>query len=103
MTSSLEAQLAWRITTAGITPPVVEFVFAKPRRWRFDFSWPEKMIAVEVEGGTWARGRHTRGEGFRGDCEKYNAAQLMGWAVYRFTADMITDGTALATIIEAMK
>jgi len=57
--------------------------------WRFDFAWPDKLIAVELEGGVWARGRHVRGRGYESDCEKYNLAQSLGWSVYRFTSGML--------------
>ena len=62
-----------------------EFRFHKVRRWRFDFAIPELKIAIEIEGGSWTQGRHTRGAGFQGDMEKYNTAQLMGWKVLRYT------------------
>lgn len=55
--------------------------------WRFDFAWPALKLAVELQGGTWIRGRHNRGGGFRGDCEKMNAAQLAGWTVLQYTTD----------------
>ena len=70
--------------------------------WRFDFAWPERKIAAEIEGGTWARGRHTRGAGFEGDCRKYNAATLHGWRVFRFTGAMVKSGEALQVIEEAL-
>jgi hypothetical protein len=54
-------------------PPQAEFTFAKPRKWRFDFAWPEHRAAVELEGGIHIGGRHTRGVGFEKDMEKYNA------------------------------
>jgi len=41
------------------------------------------MVALEVEGGVWTGGRHTRGAGFIEDMEKYNAAACMGWFVLR--------------------
>ena len=41
------------------------------------------MIAVEIEGGVWIGGRHTRGKGFLRDIEKYNEAAAMGWRVFR--------------------
>ena len=52
------------------------------------------MVAVEVEGGVWTGGRHTRGKGFEADCEKYNAATERGWRVLRVTPKMIADGRA---------
>ena len=63
--------------------------------WRFDMAWPRLMLAVEVEGGIWARGRHVRGKGFEADCEKYNEAALAGWRVLRVTGAMVQDGRAL--------
>jgi hypothetical protein len=85
------------------------------RAWRFDVCWMEYRVAVELEGGVnsvpvkcprcqymvkWknkhngkrdmqvytAMGRHTRGEGFREDCAKYNAATSLGWRVLRYTS-----------------
>lgn len=75
-----------------------EYRFAPPRRWRFDLAWPERRIAVEVEGGTWSGGRHVRGGGYRRDVDKYNEAARLGWAVFRVTADMVRDGRALSLI-----
>lgn len=71
-----------------------EFRFAPPRKWRFDFAWPKIRLAVEVEGATWAQGRHTRGSGFESDLEKYNTAALMGWTVLRFTTKQAKSGEA---------
>ena len=80
--------------------PEREFQFAKPRRWRFDFAWPKYMLAVEIEGGVWSQGRHTRGVGFVADCEKYNTATLMGWRVLRFPTQHATNGYASSVIAE---
>jgi very-short-patch-repair endonuclease len=68
---------------------VREFRFHAVRRWRFDFAIPGLLLAVEFEGGAWTGGRHTRGSGFVKDCEKYNAAAVLGWGVLRFTTDML--------------
>ena len=75
--------------------PQREFRFHPERRWRFDFAWPDRKVAMEVEGGVWSGGRHTRGAGFEGDCEKYNIAVLAGWKVLRVTARHIKSGAAL--------
>ena len=35
----------------GIAEPVYEYKFHPTRRWRFDLAWPDKKVAVEVQGG----------------------------------------------------
>lgn len=72
-----------------------EFRFDRSRRWRFDFAWPEAMLAVEIDGGTWAGGRHARGAGFESDCTKHNAATLEGWSIMRFTGTQVREGEAI--------
>jgi hypothetical protein len=62
---------------------VTEHKFHPSRKWRFDFAFPEVMIALEIEGGVWTKGRHTRGTGFINDIGKYNEATMMGWRVLR--------------------
>jgi hypothetical protein len=103
--SELELLLAAQIETAGIQEPEREWIFHPTRKWRFDFAFPYLVppLAIEVEGGTWARGRHTRGKGFEQDCIKYNAAALLNWRVLRFTGDMVRDGRAIATIVEMFR
>lgn len=69
--------------------PVSEHRFDETRRWRFDYAWPELHVALEVEGGIWTHGRHTRGAGYLADLEKYSTAAAMGWAVIRVTPDQL--------------
>lgn len=71
--------------------------------WRFDFAFPAAGLAVEVEGGGWAGGRHTRGAGFAEDLRKYEAAMLLGWTVYRCDAAMVRSGQAAKTIQELIR
>lgn len=100
--SELENTLYGQIQALGLPLPTLEHRFHPVRRWRLDFSWIDLKLAVEVEGGTWARGRHTRGGGFEKDCMKYNAAVLAGWRVLRFTGAMVKDGRAIAMIERAL-
>lgn len=65
---------------------IAELVFHPSRKWRFDIAIPERKIAIEYEGIFSAKSRHTSVKGFTGDCDKYNAAQLLGWIVLRYTA-----------------
>ena len=67
----------------GAPAPVAEHKFAPDRRWRFDYAWTDAKIALEVEGGVWAGGRHTSSKGFVGDMAKYNRAAVLGWRVLR--------------------
>ena len=96
--TALEDALAFQIRAAKLPEPVREHVFSKPRRWRFDFAWPYHKLAVEVEGGIWAAGRHNRPLGMLADMEKYNAALLLDWRVLRVAGQHIKSGDALAWI-----
>lgn len=80
-----------------------EFRFHPTRRWRFDYCWPDEMVALEKEGGIWQKSRHTTGKGYTGDCEKYSEANILGWCVIRATTDMIKDGTALDMVERALR
>lgn len=96
--SNLEALLLEQITAAGIEQPVTEHKFHPKRRWRFDLCWPNDLLAVEVEGGTWINGRHNRGSGFEKDAEKYAEAMCLGWTVLRVTGSQICTGKAIKWI-----
>jgi len=103
MSSALEATFALQLASLHAPGAHREYRFNDARRWRFDFAWPERMLAVEIEGGTWMRGRHTNGAGYRADCEKYNTATLAGWKVLRYTADSVNDWTAARQVAEVLK
>lgn len=66
-----------------------ELRFHPKRRWRFDFAFENANVAIEVDGGAYSQGRHTRGAGYEADCEKLNTAALHGWTVFRVTPGMI--------------
>jgi very-short-patch-repair endonuclease len=84
-------------------PPARQYIFHPGRKWAFDFAFPGRLLAVEIEGGTWSHGRHTRGVGFAADCAKYNAAALDGWRVLRYTTEMVKAGAAIAQVEEALR
>lgn len=74
----------WYWLANGIPAPQREYLFHPSRQWRLDFAWPAQLVAVEIEGGIWKKGRHVRGRGYRDDLEKYNALALAGWRLLRF-------------------
>ena len=67
-----------------------EYRFHHERRWRADFAHVGARVLIEIEGGIWVNGRHNRAAGFNADLEKYLAAGLAGWRVFRFGPDQIT-------------
>ena len=75
-----------------------EFKFHSSRKWRADFHLKGRMILIEVEGGIWSGGRHTRGKGYIGDMEKYNAAAMLGYQVIRFSTEQVKSGLAIQQI-----
>src|SRR5690606_15609007 len=90
--SPLEDRLLKQVIEAGVPEPQREFRFHPTRKWRFDFAWPDAMIAVEVEGAVFSGGRHSRGAGMVADMNKYNTAALLGWTVLRVASPHITKG-----------
>lgn len=99
--SAGEAAFALHCRAHNLTP-VAEYRFAPPRRWRADFAFVEEKLLIEIEGGTWSMGRHTRGAGFEADCEKYNAATAHGWRILRFTPAMVKSGSAITIVREIL-
>lgn len=95
--NEFEAKLARELKTLKIEFEQ-EFEFHPKRKWRADFHLIDKKILVEVEGGIWSGGRHTRGKGYLGDMEKYNAATMMGFQVIRFSTDQVKSGHAIQQI-----
>lgn len=86
----------------GLPAPVPEHRFCE-RRWRLDYAWPEHKVALEVEGGVWTRGRHTRGQGYTNDMKKYNRAALEGWTLIRRTPDQLLTGETLDMVRAAVE
>jgi very-short-patch-repair endonuclease len=92
--------MTWEIY--GLGQPEEEYPFHPTRKWRFDYAWIDRKIAVEVDGGIWIRGRSGRGgahslpTNILRDMEKSNEAQKLGWRIFRFTPTEIKKGVAQA-------
>lgn len=83
------------LVAAGLPEPVREYRFHSGRRWRFDYAYPEYLVALEVEGAVWTNGRHTRGRGYSEDARKYSEAAILGWCVIRVTTEQLPDAPGL--------
>ena len=96
--SELEETFAFHLKAKKMLGWLREHKFHPQRRWRLDFYHPAYNLAVEIEGGAWISGRHTRGAGFIADMLKYNAAAEMGIAVLRFDGGMVKSGEAIEQV-----
>ena len=81
---------------------MAEHRFHDTRKWRIDCAFVAQKLAVEIDGGIWTRGRHSRGAGVVKDMEKYAALAAAGWRVIRCTPQHVMNGTALAWIRDAI-
>ena len=108
---------AWHLVP-GRPEPERNYRFHGTRKWRFDFAWLDAGVAVEIEGGTQGRrvkcqccgavvrarkgdgsagrelrigGGHNRGEVYRDNCAKYNAATLDDWTLLRYTTEDLAE------------
>ena len=79
-----------------------EYVFAPPRKWRFDFAILSEKLAIEVDGGIWSNGRHSRGTGYENDCRKLSEAATLGWRIIRVSPAMVHSGEALNFVARAL-
>ena len=103
--SRLEALLATQLAYAGLGGFKAQFRAIAGRRFAWDFAWPESRLLVEVQGGTFARGKtgHSTGMGINRDCEKNNLAVLAGWRCLSVDTKQVQSGQALLWIQLALK
>ncbi len=90
------------LVAKGVPAPVPEYRFHPVRRWRADWCFEGARLLVEIDGGAWTRGRHTRGRGFIEDIRKSNEAMLLGWRLLRVTPQMVQSGEVVALVLQAM-
>lgn len=77
----------FQLMLSGMPQPEREYRFHPVRKWRFDFAWPAQKLAVEVDGGAFSKGGHSRAIPQAGDNDKTNAAILLGWRVLKFNTE----------------
>ena len=103
--SELEDTFALQLRAYKI-PFVREVQFARPRRFRFDFVIPENRVgalAVEIQGGTYIKGGHSRGKAQAKDAEKNYLALLAGYKVLYLTTDHIASGIGVQWVIHLLE
>lgn len=63
----------------------------RSKRYRADFAHLESKVIIEIQGGTYMRGRHVTGSGYERDARKYNLAMMSGWKVFLLTSTTAKD------------
>jgi len=92
-------ELLWKLHNG---PNLIkEHKFHPTRRFRIDY-FHDSGVAIEIEGGIWTRGRHTRGMGFLSDMQKYNLMAERGILLFRIPASNIAASWVLP-IIDTIK
>ena len=95
--TDLERSFEMQLETARITGWEKEYHFKIPgsrNPCRFDFAWPDIMLAIDIQGGIFPMwhttktgkrykmpGAHLNTKGYIHDCEKANEASVCGWTV----------------------
>lgn len=92
--SELELLFAKQLMVLELPPPQREFKFMDKRDWRFDYAWPERKIAVEVQGMP-----HRIRERFLSDVEKLAMAQIYGWRVLLVAGQDVRSGRAVSWLV----
>lgn len=100
--SPLEAEFIQQLRSYGIQMER-EHKFHPTRKWRFDFAIPALLVAVEIEGGTRQGLGHSTHSGITRDCEKGNAAVLLGWRVLRGTSEQVKNLKLIDTLKELLQ
>lgn len=87
----------------GLPRPETEYQFLKTRRFRFDYAWIKERVALEVVGGVWVRGGHSRGKIQLRDMERRNLAQLAGWKVLEVPPAALFQSDTLDMLRQALQ
>jgi len=82
--------------------PVSEYVFHPTRRWRLDFAWPDVRLGLEIQGGLFVHGRHTRGAALRREHEKLNELAVAGWRVVFVVPEQLTQAATYTLLRRAL-
>ncbi len=79
--SVLEAKTRRLIRKAGLPQPECELVVGANGEYRLDFSWPQLLLAIEVDGWMY----HSSFAAFHGNKTRKNSLTLEGYAVLEYT------------------
>ena len=81
-----------------------EYRFSPPRRWRFDYAYLPRKLAVEIDGSSaGGAGGHAYTSAREREYEKLNEAALRGWTVLHGTTEQAENGWLLEWVVRFLK
>ena len=83
--------------------PIRQHKAIPKRRFSVDFAWLDAKVCVEVEGGFYTKGGHSRYGAPFPDAEKKNLLQLLGWIVIEAPAGWHVSDEVLGHLVEALQ
>lgn len=108
VTSAPEDLLAFQLKAVPEKPLFKrQFRIHPQRKFMADFFFPgvrgRSPLVVEVDGGGWVNGRHSRGAGIERDAEKSFLIASIPARLMRVTPSQVKKGDALKWILEVLK
>ena len=89
--------LVFQCKVAKLPVPQTEFQFHATRKWKADVCWPyiTNPLIVEVDGGLYVNGGHTRGAAREKDYERDAEALKLGYRILRVSPGQVKSGKAI--------
>jgi hypothetical protein len=85
----------WKQEFPNLPVPERQYRHNPIRKWRWDFRIDH--VLVDIQGGTFVRGGHSRGVGQDRDYEKWNDAVRMGYKPLLFGTNAMKDPVSVVT------
>jgi hypothetical protein len=99
-----KAEFIKQLDLAGLPIPASEITFAPPRRWRFDWAYQDRRIAIEYQGGNYTgKGGHNTVKGLKNDYEKFSEAAIRGWMLILIDSGSVRSGQAVTWVERALR
>jgi hypothetical protein len=94
---------AFRRRCYALPTPVWDEVKIGGWKGAWDFAWPDLKVVVDVHGGEFVRGHHTRGKNILDDYEKLMRAVHAGWTCVLFGGTQTEDEKMLSMLAEIIE
>ena len=103
MSSHLEQVffILWKLSYPKL-PLQKEVALIPRRKFRFDFVHTASKTCIEIQGGLYSRGRHTRGKQMEKEYLKWLLAQSLGYTIIPIGTEQVEDGKVLELIAKTI-